>query len=39
MNLDAFAGQTVRVTVEAADGGADSLVEAAVDDVRVYQAP
>ena len=38
VNLDAFAGQTVRVTVEAADAGADSLVEAAVDDVRVYQA-
>ena len=39
VNLDAFAGQTVHVTVEAADGGAASLVEAAVDDVRVYRAP
>ena len=28
VNLDAFAGQSVRLTVEAADGGADSLVEA-----------
>ncbi len=33
--LDAFAGQTVRIRIEATDGGADSLVEALVDDVRV----
>ena len=39
VNLDAFAGQQVRVLVQAADGGPDSLVEAAVDDVRIYQAP
>ena len=38
VNLDAYAGQKVRLTVQAVDGAADSLVEAAVDDVRVYQA-
>lgn len=37
VNLDAFAGQTVRLTVEAADRATDSLVEAALDDVRVYR--
>jgi carboxypeptidase T len=35
LNLDAFAGQTVRIVIEAADAGTASLVEAAVDDVRV----
>jgi carboxypeptidase T len=35
LNLDAFAGQTVRIVVEAADAGVASLVEAAVDDVRI----
>ena len=39
VSLDAFAGQQVHVLVQAADGGPDSLVEAAVDDVRIYQAP
>jgi hypothetical protein len=39
VNLDAFAGQTVRVLVEACDCANDSLVEAAIDDVRVYQVP
>jgi hypothetical protein len=39
VNLDAYAGQTVRVLFEAADGGTDTLVEAAVDDVRVYRQP
>ena len=39
VNLDAFAGQSVRILIQAADGGPDSLVEAAVDDVRVYQQP
>jgi murein tripeptide amidase MpaA len=39
VNLDAYAGQTVRVLIQAADGAGDSLVEAAVDDVRVYQQP
>lgn len=35
VDLSAFAGQTVRILVEAADAGAPSLVEAAIDDVRV----
>ena len=35
ISLDAFAGQTVRIVVEAADASGASLVEAAVDDVRV----
>ncbi len=39
ISLDALAGKSVRVTVEAADGAADSLVEAAVDDMRIYQTP
>ena len=39
VNLDAYAGQTVRITIQAADGGSDALVEAAIDDVRVYQQP
>ncbi len=39
INLDDYAGQTVRILIQAADGGPDSLVEAAVDDVRVYQQP
>jgi aminopeptidase S len=30
-----WAGQTVRIVFEAIDGGPDSLVEAAVDDVRI----
>jgi len=34
-DLSAFAGQTVRIQVEAADASGASLVEAAVDDVRV----
>ena len=38
VDLGAFAGKQVRVTFEAADRGAASLVEAAVDDVRVYRA-
>jgi carboxypeptidase T len=38
LNLDAFAGQTIRLLIEAADNGADSLIEAAVDDVRVFRA-
>jgi carboxypeptidase T len=39
LNLDAWAGREVRLLFEAADRGADSLVEAAFDDVRVYQLP
>jgi aminopeptidase S len=36
-NLSSFAGQSVRLQVEAADAGTASLVEAAVDDVRVVR--
>jgi hypothetical protein len=36
-NLTSFAGQSVRILVEAADGGTGSLVEAGVDDVRITQ--
>jgi hypothetical protein len=39
VSLDAFAGQQIRVLFEAVDGAADSLVEAAIDDVRIYRAP
>ena len=35
VNLDDFAGQTVRIRIEAADASTASLVEAGVDDVRV----
>ena len=34
-NLDAWAGQTIRIHFEAVDGGANSLVEVEIDDVRV----
>ncbi|HEX9185656.1 MAG TPA: M36 family metallopeptidase [Vicinamibacteria bacterium] len=37
VGLNAFAGQTVRILVEAADASTASLVEAAIDDVRVTQ--
>lgn len=37
-NLGAFAGQTVRILIEATDASGASLVEAAVDDVRITQA-
>ncbi|WP_066364121.1 M14 family metallopeptidase [Herbidospora mongoliensis] len=37
VNLAAFAGQTVQITVSAADAGTASLVEAAVDDVKITQ--
>jgi aminopeptidase S len=33
--MDPWAGQTVRIVLGAADWGTDSLVEAAVDDVRI----
>jgi hypothetical protein len=34
-SLDSFAGQTVYLLIEAADGGSGSLIEAAVDDVLI----
>lgn len=34
-SLNAFAGQTVRLLIEAADAGTASLVEAGIDDVRI----
>ncbi len=36
-NISAFAGQTVRIRIEAADASTASLVEAAVDDVLIIQ--
>lgn len=36
-SLNAFAGQTVRILMEAADAGGASLVEAGVDDVKVVR--
>ncbi|HEX2163775.1 MAG TPA: endopeptidase [Thermoanaerobaculia bacterium] len=36
-NISSFAGQTVRILIEAADVSTASLVEAAVDDVRITQ--
>lgn len=36
-SLNAFAGQTVRLLIEAADAGTASLVEAGIDDVRITQ--
>ena len=35
VSLSPFAGQSVRIVIEAADNAAGSLVEAAVDDVRI----
>ena len=35
VSLDAFAGQTVRIVISAADASTGSLVEAGVDDVRI----
>jgi carboxypeptidase T len=35
ISMDPWAGQTVHLVIGAADEGADSLVEAAVDDVRI----
>ena len=35
VNLDAFAGQTVYLLIEATDGGNGSLVEAAIDNVLI----
>lgn len=36
-SLNAFAGQTVRLLIEATDAGTASLVEAGIDDVRITQ--
>jgi hypothetical protein len=36
-NISAFAGQTVRIRIEAADASTASLVEAGIDDVRITQ--
>jgi len=36
-SLNAFAGQTVRILVEAADASTASLVEAGIDDVKITQ--
>jgi aminopeptidase S len=38
-SLSAYAGQTIRLRFIAVDGAADNLVEAAIDNVRVYQTP
>lgn len=38
VSLSAFAGQTVRLVVEAADASTASLVEAGVDDVRITRS-
>ena len=37
VNLSAFAGQTIRILVEAADMSGASLVEAAIDDVKIVR--
>lgn len=37
MNISGFGGQTVRLLIEAADAGSASLVEVAVDDVRIIR--
>ncbi|WP_428961383.1 M28 family metallopeptidase [Micromonospora fluostatini] len=37
-DISALRGQTVRIVVDAADAGTASLVEAAVDDVRIVQS-
>jgi hypothetical protein len=35
VNLSQFAGQTIRILIEAADASTASLVEAGVDDLRI----
>ncbi len=37
VNLSLFAGQTIRILIEAADASSASLIEAGVDDVRIVQ--
>jgi subtilisin family serine protease len=36
-SLDAYAGQTIYLLIEAADGGSGSLIEAGIDDVSITQ--
>jgi hypothetical protein len=36
-NITSFAGQTIRILIDVADNGTGSLVEAAVDDVKITQ--
>ena len=36
-NISSFAGQTVRILIEAADASTASLVEAAIDNVQITQ--
>jgi hypothetical protein len=38
-NISSFAGQSVRIRIQAADVNPASLVEAAVDDVKIVQQP
>ncbi|WP_344843452.1 hypothetical protein [Nonomuraea dietziae] len=38
-NLSSHAGQTVRIVIDAADASTASLVEAAVDDVKITHQP
>ncbi|HET8662359.1 MAG TPA: hypothetical protein VFM55_25685, partial [Micromonosporaceae bacterium] len=38
VNLTSFAGQTIRLRVEAADASTASLIEAGVDDVKIVQS-
>ncbi|MGJ6964027.1 M14 family zinc carboxypeptidase [Streptosporangium sp. G11] len=38
-NLSAFAGQTVRILIEAGDASGASLVEAGIDNVKITQQP
>ena len=38
VNLSSFAGQTIRLRIEAADASTASLIEAGVDDVRITRA-
>jgi hypothetical protein len=37
--LDAWQGQEIALLFEATDGDTDNLVEAAIDDVRVFRTP
>jgi aminopeptidase S len=36
-NISSYAGQTIRIRIEAADASTASLVEAGIDDVRITQ--